>query len=75
MRWNRDDEALLLVLVPVPETSWNILCYHRKVLRHLFWAFSGFVSCLALGPCCGRPLVAPNPRMPPSPLNSVAAAV
>jgi hypothetical protein len=41
MRWNRDDETLLLVLVPAPETSWNILCDHEKMFCHLFWAFSG----------------------------------
>ena len=54
MRWNHDD-ALLLVLVPTLETSWIILCDYGKVLHHLFWAFSGFVSCRALSPCCGRP--------------------
>ena len=75
MRWNRDDEMLLLVLVLALEASWIILCDHGKVLRHLFWAFSGFVSCRALSPCCGPPLVAPNPRMNYSPSNSVAAAV
>ena len=64
MCWNRDDETLLLVLLLAPETLWNILCDHGKVLRHLFWAFSGFVSCRALSPCCGRPLVAPNPSSP-----------
>ena len=65
MRWNRDDEMLLLVLVLASESSWIILCDYRKVLHHLFWAFSGFVSCRALSPCCGRPhLVAPNPSSP-----------
>jgi len=60
MRWNRDDETLLLVLVPTPETSWDILCDHRKVLHRLFWVFSGFVSCRALSPCCGAPLSSPT---------------
>ena len=64
MRWNRDDEMFLLVLVLAPEASWIILCDHGKVLRHLFWAFSGFVSCRALSLYCGRPLVATNPRLP-----------
>ena len=61
MRWNRDDEMLLLVLVPAPETAWIILHVHEKVLHHLFWAFSGFVSCWALAPCCGRPPGRPQP--------------
>ena len=60
MHWNRDDEMLLLVLVLAPEASWIILCDHGKVLHHLFWASSGFVSCWNLSPCCGRPLVAPT---------------
>ena len=64
MRWNRDDETLLLVLVPALETVWNIMCEHENVLRHLFWAFLGFVSCWALSPCWGCLLVAPNPSSP-----------
>ena len=60
MHWNREEEALLLVLVLAPEASWIILCDHGKVLRHLFWAFSGFVSRRALSPSCGLPLVAPT---------------
>ena len=55
MRWNRDDETLLLVLVPDQEALWIILCDSGKVLQHLFWAFSGFVSCRTLSPSCGRP--------------------
>lgn len=46
---------------PASENSWIILCNHEKVLRHLFWAFSGFVSCRALTPCCGCPPGHPNP--------------
>ena len=61
MRWNRDDKMLLLVLVPAPETAWIILRVHEKVLHHLFWAFSGFVLCRALSPCCGRPPGRPQP--------------
>ena len=64
MRWIDEDEMLLLVLVLALEASWIILCDHGNVPRHLFWAFSGFLSCWALSPCCGRPLVTPNPRMP-----------
>ena len=30
MRWNHDDEMLLLVLVSVPEASWIILCDHGE---------------------------------------------
>ena len=55
MHWNRDDETLLLVLVPDQEASWIILCDHGIVLWHLFWAFLGFVLCWALSPSCGRP--------------------
>ena len=63
MRWNGDDDAVDLVLVLAPEGSWIMLCDHEKVLCHLFWAFSGFVSCRAFGPCWGRPpRCAPNPR-------------
>ena len=61
MRWKADDEKLRLVLVLAPEHSWIILCDHGKVLRHLFWAFSGFVSCQALSLCCGCP-----PWLPPT---------
>ena len=64
MLWKANDEMLCLVLVLAPEDSWIIPCEHGKVLRHLFWAFSGFVSCRALSPCCGPPLVAPNPGTP-----------
>ena len=65
MRWKAYNEMLLLVLVPAPECSWIILCHHNKVLHHLFWANSAFVSCRALSPCCGRPhLVATNPSSP-----------
>ena len=39
MHWNRDDEMLLLVLVPAPEASWIILCDYGNVLRHLFGPF------------------------------------
>ena len=62
MHWKLDDETLPLVRVPAPEDSWIILCVHDKVLRHLFWAEQAFVSCRALSPSCGRPLVSPNPR-------------
>ena len=61
MRWKANDETFRLVLVLALEDSWIILCDHEKVLWHLFWAFSGFVSCRALSPYCGRPLVAPQP--------------
>ena len=47
MRWNRDDETLLLVLVPAPKASWIILYDHGKVLRNLFWAF--FRLCIVSG--------------------------
>ena len=30
MRWNRDNEMLLLVLVSEPEASWIILCAHGE---------------------------------------------
>ena len=51
MRWNGDNDAVDLVLVLAPEGSWIMLCDHENVLHHLFWAFSGFVSCQAFGPC------------------------
>ena len=76
MCWNRDDKILLLVLVPVPEASWIILCDHGKVLQHLLWTF--FRLCIVSGlkpKLWVPPLVALNPRTPPFPLNSVAAAV
>ena len=38
MRWKGDDDAVVLGLVPALVDSWIILCYHNKVLRHLFWA-------------------------------------
>ena len=47
MCWNRDDEMLLLVLVPAPEALWIILCDHGNVLRHLFWVF--FRLCIVSG--------------------------
>ena len=76
MRWNRDDETILLVLVPAPEASWIILCDHGKVLRHLFWAFFRLYILSGLKPKLWvPPLVAPNPRTPPSPLNLVSTAV
>ena len=61
MRWIDEDEMLLLVLVLALEASWIILCDHGNVPRHLFWAFSGFLSCRALSPCCGRPPGRPQP--------------
>jgi len=64
MRWKADDEKLRLVLVLAPEHSWIILCDHGGAASPIL-AFSGFVSCQTLSPCCGRaPLVAPNPRTP-----------
>ena len=62
MRWKGDDDAVILILVLAPEGSWIILCDHEKVLRHLFWADLGFVSCRALSPSCGRP----TPGSPPT---------
>ena len=58
MHWKANDEMLLVL---APKDTWIILCDHEKVLHHLFWAFSGFVSCWALSPCCGRPLGRPQP--------------
>jgi hypothetical protein len=58
MRWHGDDAAVMLVLVPAPEVSWIMLCGHDKLLRHIFGEFSR-VSCRALSPGWGRPLVAP----------------
>ena len=67
MRWNCDDDTLLLVLVLALEASWIILCDHGNVLRHLFWAF--FRLCIVSGlkpklwvppwspPTLGRPLL------------------
>ena len=70
MHWNRDHEMLILVLVPALEASWIILCDHVNMLRHLFWAFSGFVSCWALSLSCGHSTLG-RPQL----INSVAAAI
>ena len=40
---------------PRSRTSWIMLCDHKKVLHHLFWANIGFVSSWALSPSCGCP--------------------
>ena len=61
MRWNHYDKTLLLILVLAPETSSTILWDHRKVLHHLFWTFSGLVSCRALSPYCERPTLVVQP--------------
>jgi hypothetical protein len=36
MHWKGDDDAVVLDLVPAPESLWIILCDHGKVLHHLF---------------------------------------
>jgi len=65
MRWNRDDETLLLVLVPAVEASLIILCEHGNVLRHLFWAFFWLCIVSGLKHMLWAPLlVAPNPSSP-----------
>ena len=66
MRWKGDDDAINLVLVLAPEHSWIMLCDHDKVVRHIFWAN---LALYRVGPSAhvvGCPLVAPNPRLPPS---------
>jgi hypothetical protein len=64
MRWNGDDDAFVLVLVPTPEDSWIMPCDHDKLLHHVFgpiWSctVSGLKPRLRTPP--GRPL---NPRSP-----------
>jgi len=64
--WKANEESFLLVLVPALEDSWIILCDHDKVLHHLFGAELAFVSCRALTPSCGVPILATlNPKTPP----------
>jgi hypothetical protein len=75
MGWKPDNDTLLLVLVLAPEASWIILCDHNKLLRHQFWDFSGLVSCRALSPSCGRPLVVPTLGCPSLHKNLVAATI
>ncbi|KAF8718946.1 hypothetical protein HU200_024941 [Digitaria exilis] len=62
MHWNRDDDAIDLVLVQAPEGSWIMLCDHDKVLHHLFRPSSGHVSCRALAQVEGIPSGRPNSR-------------
>ncbi|KAF8665193.1 hypothetical protein HU200_054145 [Digitaria exilis] len=64
MCWNRDDDAIDLLLVQAPEGSWITLCDHDKVLCHLFEPSSGCVSCWALAQVEGAPSGHPNPRAP-----------
>jgi hypothetical protein len=59
----RDNDAVVLDLVPAPDLSWINRYVHDKVLHHLFWANLVMYRIRALSPCCGRlPLVASNPR-------------
>ena len=46
MRWEGDDDAIILVLlVLASEHLWIMQCDHDKVLRHLFCAELAFISC------------------------------
>jgi len=59
----RENDAVVLDLVPAPDRLWINHYVHDKVLRHLFWANLVMYRIRALSPCCGRlSLVASNPR-------------
>jgi hypothetical protein len=36
MRWNGDDDAVILHMVPTLEGMWIMVCDHDKVLCHVF---------------------------------------
>ena len=76
MRWKRDVDAVLLVLVLAPEGSWIMLCDHDKMLHHLFRP-TGPCTVLGLKPKLRAPalLVAPNPSSPIFIINSVDVAL
>ena len=62
--WKRDNNVIILDMVPAPDTLWINRYVHAKVLRHLFWANLVMYRIRALSPCCGRlPLVVSKPRL------------